>query len=482
VLNDPNTAHSANTANTRDTADTADTANAQAPYTAQPLPPGYPYPSIQPTPDQRATQRQSYARSSIWQTVITCLLVVVAFGSGWFGNAFVNRANYVSPTSDEHLILQAWDDINDNFVVTSNLNTKKMAYAAIDAMVNSLNDTGHSRFQTKAEFDQEQSQLNNNSTVGIGVYLSGGGKDPLRIDAIIPDSPASKSGKLKPGDLITAVDGKDISGMTIDQVRPLIAGKAGTNVTLTIKRVSTTPATVFDVTLTRESFTAPIVVPYIVPSLNIAYIQITQFAQGADAQLRTALKDAEAAHVQGIVLDLRDNPGGYLDEAVSVASEFIPAGPNKNVLIVRSRTDRETDAVKAGGLATDTPLAILVNNNTASAAEIVTGAIKVNRPDVHVIGEKTFGTGTVLQPFTLSDGSVILLGTAEFLLPDGSSIYNKGITPDQPVTLPANVTPVSPLVASELKYSLKEIEQSGDTQLLRGLEDISGQNLEQPAA
>ncbi|HET8906588.1 MAG TPA: S41 family peptidase [Ktedonobacterales bacterium] len=453
------------------------------PNNVQAPPPGYPYQSPQPSPEQQYyAQRQSFARGILWQIVVTSLLVIVAFASGWFGNAFVNRGNYVSPNSDEHLILQAWDAVSNNFVDTNKINSKKMAYAAIDAMVNSLGDTGHSRFQTKAEFDEEQNQLNNASTVGIGVYLSGGGKDPLRIDAIIPDSPAAKSGKLKPGDFITAVDGKDISGMTIAQVRPLITGKAGTSVTLTIKRSSTKLPTVFDVTLVRASFTAPIVVSYTVPELNIAVIQITQFASGADKELKQAIKDAKAKNVQGIVLDLRDNPGGYLNEAISVASEFIPAGPNKNVLIVRTRADRQPQAVETGGLATTMPLAILVNGNTASAAEIVTGAIKVNRPDVHVIGEKTFGTGTVLQPFTLADGSVILIGTAEFLLPDGSSIYNKGIQPDQPLTLPKNVVPVSPLVAQELGYSLKQVEQSGDTQLIKALEDISGQNLQQPAA
>ncbi|HEX6542604.1 MAG TPA: S41 family peptidase [Ktedonobacterales bacterium] len=453
------------------------------PNDVQAPPPGYPSPSPQPSPEEQYyAQRQNNARGMLWQTVVTSLLVIVAFASGWFGNAFVNRNNYVSPTSDEHLIVQAWDDITNNFVVTDKLNTKKMAYAAIDAMVNSLGDTGHSRFQTKAEYEAEQNQLNNSSTVGIGVYLSGGGKDPLRIDAVIPNSPAAKSGKLKPGDFIVAVDHKDITGMTIDQVRPLIGGKEGTSVTLTIKRTEGKLSSVFDVTLARANFTAPIVVSYIVPTLNIAFIQITQFAQGADSELRQKLKEAKAAHVQGIVLDLRDNPGGYLTEAVSVASEFIPAGKDKNVLIVRSRTDRQTEAVKSGGLATDMPLAILVNNNTASAAEIVTGAIKVNRPEVHVIGEKTFGTGTVLEPFQLSDGSVLLIGTAEFLLPDGTSIYNKGITPDQPVTLPKSVVPVSALVAQNLQYSLTQIEQSGDTQLIKGLEDISGQNLQQPAA
>lgn len=455
------------------------------PNTMQSPPVGYPYP-MPPTQEQQGyAQRQRNARGMLSQTFVTVLLVIVAFASGWFGNAIVNRGNYVSPTSDEHLILQAWDDVNNNFVDTNKINSKKMAYAAIDAMVNSLGDTGHSRFQTKTEFDNEQSQLNNSSTVGIGVYLSGGGADPLRIDAVIPGSPADKSGKLKPGDFITAVDHQDISGKTIDQTRPLITGKAGTTVTLTIKRNGPTkaaPPTIFDVALVRDNFTAPIVVSYIVPTLNVAVIQITQFAAGADKELKQAIKDAKAKNVQGIVLDLRDNPGGYLNEAISVASEFIPAGPNKNVLIVRSRTDREPQAVETGGLATDTPLAIMVNNNTASAAEIVTGAIKVNRPEVHVIGEKTFGTGTVLQPFPLADGSVILIGTAEFLLPDGSSIYNKGIQPDQPVTLDKNVVPISPLVAQELGYSLKQVEQSGDAQLLQGLEDITGQQLQQPAA
>ncbi len=155
---------------------------------------------------------------------VTSLLVIIAFASGWFGNAFVNRDNYVSPTSNEHLILQAWNDLNNNFVITSKLDSQKMAYAAIDAMVNSLGDTGHTRFQTKAEFDDEQNQLNNSSSVGIGVYRAA--VAPIELHRrVIPDSPAAKSGKLQPGDFIIAVDHKDITGMTIDQARPLIRVK-----------------------------------------------------------------------------------------------------------------------------------------------------------------------------------------------------------------------------------------------------------------
>lgn len=416
--------------------------------------------------------RPAQAAQGVTQVIVTAVLVVVAFAAGWFGNGYVNRNNTASSV-DERLILQAWNDIDQNYVVTSGINHKKMAYAAISAMVNSLGDTGHSRFETPEEVKQEQSQLQNAPTVGIGVYLSGGGSQPLRIDSIIPGSPASK-GNLKPGDLIVAVDGKSIKGLTIDQSRPLITGKAGTKVTLTIIRSSVSSTATFDVTLTRAAFSAPTVVSYVIPSINIADIQITQFASDADSQLRTALKQAEAQHVKGIVLDLRDNPGGYLDQAQSVASEFIPYKSGKNVLIEKSRMGQQAVPVLKGGQATTIPLVILVNGSTASAAEIVTGAIHVDRSSVEVVGEKTFGTGTVLEQFMLGDGSALLLGTQEWLLPNGQSIYHQGIEPTQKVTLPNSVVPVSPLVAQEEHLSLQQVQSSGDTQLLKALQDLGG--------
>ncbi len=408
----------------------------------------------------------------IAQLLVTAVLVAVAFGAGWFGNAYVNRANTAS--GDESLILQAWNDIDQYYVVTGSINHKQMAYAAIQGMVNSLGDTGHSRFETPEQLAQEQQQLHNAPTVGIGVYLSGGGQQPLKIDAIIPDSPASKS-NLRPGDWIVGVNGQDVRGKTIDDVRPLIGGAEGTVVTLTIVRPNASTTATFDVSITRGKFSVPTVVSYIIPNLNIAHIQILQFAQDADSQLRIKIKAAQAANVRGIILDLRDNPGGYLDQAVAVASEFIPAGSGKNVLIEKSRSGSQTQLVTAGGLATTTPLAILVNNGTASAAEIVAGSIAVNRPGVHVVGEKTFGTGTVLQEFMLSDGSALWLGTEEWLLPNGQSIYHTGFTPDQQVALPANVAPVSPLVSQEENLSESQILNSGDSQLLQAIHDLQGQ-------
>jgi carboxyl-terminal processing protease len=404
---------------------------------------------------------------------MTSALVVIAFAAGWFGNGFANRQNIA--TGDQRLVLQAWNAIDQNFVVTSAINQKAMAYAAINSIVATLGDTGHSRFETQEEFAQEQQDLQNQATVGIGVYISGGGSQPLRIDAIIPGSPADKSGELRPGDEIVGVNGKSIQGLSETQSHPLIEGQAGTKITLTILRPSVSRTMTFDVTLTRASFVAPTTVSYIIPGTNIAHIQLTQFSQDADQSLRTALKAVLAKHVSGIILDLRGNPGGYLNQAQAVASEFIPAGKGKNVLIERTRSGEQPVPVLPGGLATNVPLVILVDNNTASAAEITAGAISQLRPDVHLVGETTFGTGTILSTFLLSDGSALVLGTDEWLLPNGESTYHHGIVPDQKVALPSNVVAVSPLVAREESLSLAQIKASGDTQLLRAIQDLTGQ-------
>jgi carboxyl-terminal processing protease len=413
------------------------------------------------------------ASQGIAQVIMTSVLVVVAFAAGWFGNGFANRQNIA--TGDQRLVLQAWNTIDQNFVVTSAIDQKKMAYAAIDAMVATLGDTGHSRFETPEEFAQEQQDLQNQATVGIGVYISGGDSQPLRIDAIIPGSPAAKSGQLRPGDEIVAVDGKSIQGMSETQSHVLIAGKAGTNVTLTIVRPSVSTTKTFDVTLTREPFVAPTAAMYIIPGINIAHIQLTQFSQDADSQLRAKLKAALDAHVSGIILDLRGNPGGYLNQAQTVASEFISAGKGKNVLIERTRSSEQPVPVLPGGLATHVPLVILVDNNTASAAEITAGAIRQLRPDVRLIGQTTFGTGTILSTFLLSDGSALVLGTDEWLLPNGDSTYHHGIVPDQKVALPSNALPVSPLVAQEESLTLQQIEASGDTQLRQAVQELTAQ-------
>ena len=420
-----------------------------------------------PVPPNPASRRRSAADGALMQMITTSLLVIIAFSAGWFGNAYVNQGRYIS-SPNELLIHQAWTSINNDFVVTNRIDQKKMAYAAIDAMVNTLGDTGHSRFETPEEYAQENQQILNQSVVGIGVSLVGGGKTPLTILEVFPGSAAAKGG-LKPGDEIVSVDGKSIKGDTIEQARPLIVGAAGTQVKLGVIRPSVSPTKVTIYTLTRAAFTVPVATSFYIPGTSLVDIQLVDFSQDADSELQKRIQEAKDHNVSGIILDLRGNPGGFLTEAQSVASEFIPAGPNKNVLLVKSRTSSQSYAVQPGGQATTIPLVILVDNNTASAAEITTGAIKVNRPEVHVVGQTTFGTGTVLRTYLLNDGSALVLGTEEFFLPDGSSIYGKGFAPDTPVALPTNVIPLSPLAAQESTLTQKQVQASRDNQLIEAI-------------
>lgn len=405
--------------------------------------------------------------SQIIGLVLSAIVIfTLGFAGGWLGHSYTTRGLLPPASAQKYapLIWQAWSDIDNNYVDKGAIDHQKMTYAAISAIVNSLGDTGHSRFETPDEVKQEHQQLSGNY-VGIGVILQ---PDPsgqyFQIGATFPNSPAAKAG-LKPGDVIIAVDGKSVKGDTQDQLRSLITGPAGSSLTLTIQRPGQDQP--FDVKLTREQIQEPIITSYYFPESHIAHIMIMQFADNTDTMLRQALTSLKQQGVQKIILDLRDNPGGYLDQAIAVASEFIPAGNGRNVVLIKdSNASIKPVAVQSGGLATNIPLVVLVNNNTASAAEIVTGAIKDNQRGI-VIGEHTFGTGTVLQEFDLPDGSALLLGVQEFLTPSGKFIRNGGITPDRQVAMPSPSTPENtPLIEQETNQTEAQALQSSDAQFI----------------
>ncbi|HUY77571.1 MAG TPA: S41 family peptidase [Ktedonobacterales bacterium] len=424
-----------------------------------------------PTVDPSAIRR-SRANDGLTQLVIVALLTAVAFGAGWFSNAYVNQDRYIS-NNNELLIHQAWNDINTQFAVTGAINQKQMAYAAISAMTTSLGDTGHSRFETPEEYAAENSQLNNGPSIGIGISLGGGGSTPPVIEVVYPGSAAAKGG-LRPGDQILIIAGQSTSGQNLNQVSAEIGANGTHPFKMGLYRPST--KTNYTVTLTRGPFTVPTAETFYIPGTTLVDIQLVQFAADADAQMRAAIKDALSKHVTGIILDLRGDPGGLLDQAVSVASEFIPYSSSnvKNVLVVKTRSGEQDYQQQPGGLATTIPLVILVDNGTASAAEITTGAIAQDRAGVHVVGQTTFGTGTVLYPLPLADGSVLLLGVGEFFLPDGTTIYHKGFVPDQQVKLPGTATALTPLVAQETQLTAAQVAHSGDTQLLTAISDLGG--------
>lgn len=195
---------------------------------------------------------------------------------------------------------------------------------------------------------------------------------------------------------------------------------------------------------------------------HIADIQILQFSDGVSSQLKDALILAKQDGATKIILDLRDDPGGYLSEAVNTASEFIPNG---NVLLEQGSTGQRTPVPVTGNTVNTTfPIVVLVNNNTASAAEIVSGALQDDHRAI-IMGVKTFGTGTVLQEYMLSDGSAILLGTQEWLTPNGHFIRNLGITPNITVQPGSNNVELTPNEENQGNMTEQQILNSGDTQL-----------------
>ncbi|MCX6003863.1 MAG: S41 family peptidase [Chloroflexi bacterium] len=389
----------------------------------------------------------------------TVFLAVIIFGAGIYSGIFIDRQNtnilIVSHDSkaDFQLINQAWDLIQNNYVDQAAAKPQNLTYGAIGGMVDSLGDTGHSTFLTPVEVQQEndaeQGQLQ-----GIGVEVQEKDGNVVVI-APIEGSPAQKAG-LQSGDIILQVDGQPITD-AIDAVTR-IRGLAGTSVTLTILESSGVTRTV---TLVRAKINLINVTWNKLPGTSIVHLRLASFASNVTGELDTALAAIKSQGASGIILDLRDNPGGLLDQAVGVTSRFIKSG---NVLLEKDIHGKITSVpVISGVTVTDLPLVVLVNEGTASAAEIVAGALQ-DAGRAEIVGETTFGTGTVLTQFPLSDGSAVVLAIQEWLTPSGKTIWHKGLTPDKVVSLATSVTPLSP--EAEQGLSQAQIQSSGDQQLL----------------
>jgi carboxyl-terminal processing protease len=234
-------------------------------------------------------------------------------------------------------------------------------------------------------------------------------------------------------------------------------------VKLTILNLKT--STTKDVTLTRASITVQNVTWHLLPGSTAAHLRIATFSKGVAENLQKALLSVEKEGVAGLILDMRNNPGGLYDEAVSSASQFLSGG---NVLIEKNALGKiKPVPVRSGGVATSLPLVVLINGGTSSGAEIVAGALQ----DAHrakLVGEKTFGTGTVLETFSLSDGSALMLAIEEWLTPAEKVIWHHGIVPDVAVPLPPEVTPLIP--TNEKGLTPEELRNSKDAQLLRALD------------
>jgi carboxyl-terminal processing protease len=366
----------------------------------------------------------------------------------------------VNAKPDFRLIAEAWNMIDRVYVDQASVKPKQMVYGAISGMVDSLGDTGHSRFLTPEMVKQERN-LMKGELEGIGAELQVKNNQVV-IVAPIDNSPAQKVG-LKPGDIILKVNGEDVGGLPLEQVVTRILGPPGTLVKLTILNPATGLTKDFD--LIRARIIIQSVIWHRLPGTPVVHLRIATFNRRVTIDLRKALADIERDGIKGIILDLRNNPGGLFDEAVSTASQFLSGGDV--VLEKNAKGEMRPIPVESGGLVLTLPLVALINAGTASGAEIVAGALQ-DRHRATLVGEKTFGTGTVLQEFRLTDGSALLLATAEWLTPDGHVIWHQGITPNVVVPLPADANPLTP--EREKEMTVAELQASGDEQLLRALD------------
>ncbi len=319
---------------------------------------------------------------------------------------------------------EAWQLVHEQYLVQP-VNDEKMMQGAIRGMMDSLGDP-HSGYMSPSEYSDATAPLEGYS--GIGAWVSTEG-DLLTITQPIKGSPAEAAG-IKAGDQILAVDGEDMTWVLPEVARQKVLGPAGTKVVLTIQRPGVEEP--FDVTVTRAQITIPST-DYRMLDGNIAYIRLTSFSDETSGELNAALKELLAQNPKGLILDLRYNAGGYLDTAVEVASEFLPDG----VAAYEESADgtRETFNVTGKGIATKIPMVILVNEWSASASELVAGALQ-DRGRAELVGTTTYGKGTVQNWIALLDNEgAIRVTIARWLTPNNRNVTGSGLTPDVQVEI-----------------------------------------------
>lgn len=309
------------------------------------------------------------------------------------------KANYVEEVSDKQLI-----------------------EAAINGMLTSLDP--HSSYLDEKDFKYMNEQTSGKfGGLGIEITMEQG---VVKIVSPIDDTPAFKAG-LKPGDYITHIDGETIIGMSLNEAVDKMRGKPGTKVKLTIRRINEKP---FDVTLKREEIKTQSVKTDIKDD-DVFYIRIGSFSEDVDTDIKKAFEKAQKNRkepLKGIVLDVRNNPGGLLDQAVAVSSLFLNQG---EVVSTRARNEEDTLRYSAKGkdITNGMPIVVIINNGSASASEIVAGALQDHKRAV-IIGEKSFGKGSVQTVVPLGDYGAMRLTTAKYYTPSGRSIQATGIEPD----------------------------------------------------
>jgi carboxyl-terminal processing protease len=405
----------------------------------------------QPVPTPAITRSLSGARGPI--LALAMVVVSVLAGSALFVSGFLvgqrSIAQPGTPVASEQAFQPFWDSydaIIKRFALGGETQ-QSLIDGAIKGMVDSLGDP-YSAYLSPDQYSQGLQDLSGQfEGIGaeIGTVDAKGAKSDCatlgpdcRLIVVTPieGSPSEKAG-VKAGDTIVAVDGAALDGLTVDGARNKIRGKKGTEVVLSIVRGTAAP---IDITVVRDIIVSKEVIAKDLGGGAIGYIAVTGFSDNSQAKFHETLQADLKAGKKLFILDLRGDPGGYVTAARSIASEFIASGP---IFWERDAdgTTTETDAT-GEGIATDPSikLVVLVDKGSASASEIVAGALQDTKRAT-IVGETSFGKGTVQQWIQLNNGSALKLTIAKWLTPAQRWIHHEGITPDVPVTTPANPSP-----------------------------------------
>jgi carboxyl-terminal processing protease len=381
--------------------------------------------------------------------VLSIVIVSVAFLSG-FGAGFTLAPAQPAPVAaageeppEFAVFWEAWHLIENEFY--GELPTmQEVTYGAIRGVLVAIGDDGTSFIDPERAAIMREDITGGFEGIGAVVNMLPNGR--LIIVEPLPGRPAAQAG-IQQGDLVLQVDDTPIQNMTLMEAVSLIRGPEGTTVRLTILRKGVKEP--FEVTIVRARIEIE-VVEWRMLDDDLAYVKLNDFNAKATKELKEALQELMAQKPQGLIFDLRSNPGGFLQTSVEVASQFLDGGL---VLIEKGRGDLEKEyRVESGGLATEVPLVVLINMGSASASEIVAGAIQDSGRGI-LVGERTFGKGSVQLPHTLSDGSELRVTIARWFTPKDREIQGIGIIPD-----------------IEVEMTLEDLEAGQDPQLERAVE------------
>lgn len=363
--------------------------------------------------------------------VVSLLISASLIGGGFYAGTVYQRhtlSEVPGPSlfdSRFDVLAEVVDSIRQSYV--DKVPEKKLVQGSIDGVIKALDDP-YTRYLPGSHFKSFNEETSGKFG-GVGMEL--GTKDKaLVVVAPIKGSPAEKIG-VTAGDTILRIDKRDTKNMALPTAVKLIRGEPGTKVTIKFKREN---GKVYEVTITRAEIKTPNVSSKLMDG-DIGYVNVHQFASSTGDDVKGELQTLIEKGAKGIVLDLRNNPGGLLDEAVSLAGVFIESGP---IVKVKQRNGMVDVLDAPGGANVDIPLVLLANKGSASASEIVAGAVQ-DRDRGKVVGETTFGKGSVQTVIPLRGGAGLLLTTAKYLTPKDRSLHKVGTKPDVPVKMDKNV-------------------------------------------